>query len=291
MPRVSVVLSTYNWSSVLPFSIGSVLRQNYADWELLVIGDGCSDDSSEVVAELAAKDARVRWHNLPRNTGNQAGPNNAGLRLARGELIAYLGHDDLWFPHHLQSLVDAIDAGADLAHSVVRWVCPPDEAPHSIYYAPQRLIAPSSVMHRKSVTDKVGPWREYGQFQGHPDAELWGRIRAARFQIALAPRLSVIKLPALRRRDVYQTRPSHEQAAWFARIAAEPDLETRQFTAMLCEGFNHFGNVPQGFVDDCRNVLRRVPARVKNGCRRWRGGKILTRVEAGRAFRGLDVEP
>src|SRR5438552_3536771 len=59
VPRVSVVIATYNWSSVLPFSIGSVLRQTFSDFEVLVIGDGCTDDSERVVA--AIDDPRIRW--------------------------------------------------------------------------------------------------------------------------------------------------------------------------------------------------------------------------------------
>src|SRR4051794_8039196 len=121
-PRVTIVLATYNWSAVLPFSIASALEQSFGDFELIVVGDGCTDDSGEVVAAIG--DPRVEWVNLPENGGHQSGPNNEGLRRARGDLIAYLGHDDLWLPHHLACLVAAIDAGADMAFGVARMVPP-----------------------------------------------------------------------------------------------------------------------------------------------------------------------
>src|SRR3954462_14398587 len=121
-PRVTIVLATYNWSAVLPFSIGSALDQSFRDFELIVVGDGCTDDAREVVAAIG--DPRVEWGDLPANGGHQSGPNNEGLRRARGELIAYLGHDDLWLPHHLACLVAAIDAGADMAFGVTRMVPP-----------------------------------------------------------------------------------------------------------------------------------------------------------------------
>ena len=119
-PRVTVIIPTYNWSSVLPYSIGSVLRQSFTDFELLVVGDGCTDDSEQVVTAIT--DPRLRWINLPVNDGHQSAPNNEGLRQARGSIIAYLGHDDLWLPHHLEVMVAAIDAGADVAHSIVHMI-------------------------------------------------------------------------------------------------------------------------------------------------------------------------
>src|SRR3954451_18996395 len=117
-PRVTVIIATYNWSSVLPYSIGSVLRQTFTDFELLVVGDGCTDDSEQVVASI--DDPRVRWINLAENSRHQSGPNNEGLRQARGELIAYLGHDDVWLPPHLDAMVTGIDAArADVAYSLL----------------------------------------------------------------------------------------------------------------------------------------------------------------------------
>jgi cellulose synthase/poly-beta-1,6-N-acetylglucosamine synthase-like glycosyltransferase len=50
-PQVSVIIATYNWSSVLPYSIGSVLRQSVQDFEILVVGDGCTDDSEQALID------------------------------------------------------------------------------------------------------------------------------------------------------------------------------------------------------------------------------------------------
>ena len=83
---MTVIIATYNWSSVLRYAIHTTLWQTYKNIELLVIGDACTDDSEQVVDSFA--DPRVRWHNLPENRGNQFGPNNAGLGLARGEYVA-----------------------------------------------------------------------------------------------------------------------------------------------------------------------------------------------------------
>lgn len=298
MPRVSVIIPTYNWSRVLPYSIGSVLRQSFVDWELLVIGDACTDNSPEVVAQMQKQDAqnRIRWINLPVNIGSQSGPNNAGLAQARGEFVAYLGHDDLWLPHHLELLVAALDEGADLAHTVVRWVVAPGEEAHPLYFAANRLTTPSSTMHRRSVTQQIGGWRNPQEIGGFPDVDLWNRMEQAGFKTAFVPRLSVIKISASNRRDVYKTRPSHEQAAWFERLN-DADLETSQFVEMLCEASPIIERLtpppPPGFATDLKNMARANAGFLRRTLRRLRPRKPreLPPIEASRVFRGLPPKP
>src|SRR5437667_1722109 len=237
-PSVTVIIPTYNWSSVLPCSIGSVLRQTFTDFELLVVGDGCTDDSEAVVGRIS--DPRVRWINLPTNTGHQSEPNNEGLRQARGRYIAYLGHDDLWLPHHLSGLISALQEGADLAygvnlmlilghHGYKRVPAPPFEE-----YQPGRCISPTSVVHRGSVTEHVGGWRHYRELEEiDPDTELWQRAYVGGYRFAFVQRLTSIKFPAVDRKNVYKIRPSHEQAAWSQRIQSESNFETAELIRII----------------------------------------------------------
>src|SRR3954470_10399390 len=114
-PAISVVIATYNRSRALGHAIESVFRQTFTDWELIVVGDACTDDTAEVVARYASADPRVRFVNLERNWGEQSAPNNVGRALARALLIAYLSHDDIWLPHHLKACSEALAVtGADL---------------------------------------------------------------------------------------------------------------------------------------------------------------------------------
>lgn len=113
-PAISVITATYNRSNVLRYSIESLLRSEFADWELLVIGDACTDDTEEVVASFS--DRRIRFHGLKKNFGEQSGPNNEGFNLARGKYIAYLNHDDLYFPDHLGACLHSLETThSDLA--------------------------------------------------------------------------------------------------------------------------------------------------------------------------------
>jgi glycosyltransferase involved in cell wall biosynthesis len=235
-PRVTIVLATYNWSAVLPCSIGSALDQSFGDFELIVVGDGCTDDSAEVVDSIG--DPRVRWVNLPANSGHQSAPNNEGLRRARGELIAYLGHDDLWLPHHLASLVAAIDSGADMAFGLVRMVpARPDLQRGALLdlYRPGDWIAPTATLHRRVLADRLGGWRDYRGLAMDPEQELWSRFHAAGARIEGVKRLTAVKFPAAERRGVYRERPSHEQSAWLARIREEPDFEAVELARMASE--------------------------------------------------------
>lgn len=271
MPRVTVILATYNWSSVLPYSIGSVLAQTFTDFELLVVGDACTDDSEQVVAKIT--DPRVRWINLSENSGIQSGPNNEGLKQARGEFIAYIGHDDLWFPHHLETLITVIEEGADLAYGIVELVDPDQKVqawPRRLKeYEPGQWIPPSGVLHRKSVTEQIGSWKFPGKIALPPDIELWLRMHEGGFKLRPASRLSVIKFAAAQRRDVYKERPCHEQKAWSARITSEPHLERDEVVRMLVaekellrfarlESMMGYRKLFKAFVIATRNYIRRI---------------------------------
>jgi glycosyltransferase involved in cell wall biosynthesis len=237
---VTVVMATYNWATVLPFSIGSVLDQTFTDFELVVVGDGCTDESADVVE--AVGDRRVRWHNLRANTGHQAGPNNEGIAMANSGVIAYLGHDDLWLPRHLELLLGAIDEGARVAHGTSLFVLPdrrPVAAPtHPWRDEPGAWIAPTTLMHERSLVDEVGGWR-YPRDTGalDPDTEFFQRLgRASPPQ--WVPSLTSVKLPAARRRDVYRDRPHHEQAYWARRIRQADDAE-RELRAACGERYRY----------------------------------------------------
>ena len=235
-PRVSVIVATYNWSSVLRYAIESVLWQSFTDFELLVIGDGCTDDSAEVVASF--RDPRIFWHNLPENSGHQSAPNNAALARARGEFVAYLGHDDLWHPSHLAGMVNALDeSGAGLAYSWLEIIFPPAAAVRQITGIsptgeadPRIVLPPSSVMHRRELVEEIGVWKDYRSIAAAPDTEFFHRIHESGKRFVQVKQLTVFKFNAAARPDCYQQKPSHEQAEYMARMKREPDFLVRELS-------------------------------------------------------------
>lgn len=117
-PRVSVILPTRNRRAMLEEAIASVRAQTFTGWELLVVDDGSTDGTAEALAPRLA-DRRIR---LLRTPGSGPGAaRNAGLREARGELIAYLDDDNRLFPGFLRAVVAAFDEAPALesAYGVV----------------------------------------------------------------------------------------------------------------------------------------------------------------------------
>jgi len=84
LPRVSVIIATYNRSDVLRCAVATVQFQTLADWELIVVGDECTDETASVMREF--KDPRIRFVNIPENLGEQSGPANRGFEIAQGDL-------------------------------------------------------------------------------------------------------------------------------------------------------------------------------------------------------------
>lgn len=102
---VSVVMPAYNVGDYIEKSIQSVQAQTYTNWELIVVNDGSTDNTQDVVEKLAAKDSRIRLINQP--NGGVSRARNKGLDLARGEYISFLDSDDQWKPTFLAELLQA----------------------------------------------------------------------------------------------------------------------------------------------------------------------------------------
>ena len=105
---VTVVLPTYNRAPFLPDAIGSITAQEHQDWQLVVVDDGSTDDTREVLETLLRDVPRPARVIVQRNTGS-AGARNAGLDQVSGEYVAFLDSDDLWLPHHLARCVSALE--------------------------------------------------------------------------------------------------------------------------------------------------------------------------------------
>jgi glycosyltransferase involved in cell wall biosynthesis len=224
-PAVSTIVATYNRSNVLALAIETARAQTFEDWEMVVVGDACTDDTEEVVRSF--DDDRIRFVNLPENCGEQSGPNNAGVRLSRGRYVAYLNHDDLWFPDHLERAVGAIERGdASMVFAVVAMVDPGGRAKivpsWSGRYEPVRVVAPASGwLVRRDTIERVGPWRSYKESLLAPSQDWIRRAYAAGETIEQVPYVTVLAVQSGSRPGAYANRDDNEQRE-LLRLMAEP---------------------------------------------------------------------
>ncbi len=106
-PAISVVLPTYQRAHLVERAISSVLHQRFANWELIVVDDGSTDGTADVVERCA--DPRVSVVRLHRNVG-VAAARNAGLRVVRAPVVAFLDSDDVYLPNALGDYLQALEA-------------------------------------------------------------------------------------------------------------------------------------------------------------------------------------
>lgn len=109
MPKVSVIIPTYNRADVITGTIQSVLGQTIRDLEVIVVNDGSPDTTQQVVE--AIDDPRVRY--FRKDNGGPADARNFGLAKAGGEFIAFLDHDDYWAPAFLEVMTRKLNEKPD----------------------------------------------------------------------------------------------------------------------------------------------------------------------------------
>ena len=234
--RVSVIIATYDSAETLRCAIASLVAQDMRDFEAWIIGDACSDASESVVRSFG--DARLNWHNLAANTGIQSGPNNEGLQRARCPYVAYLGHDDFWFPWHLSHLLaEAVSTGADFVAATCLLLHPDGlhhvtgpigrGRSHADQYTP-----PSSWLHRREVAATIGNWRAPDTLGCGVDLDFQRRVALAGFACHEAARISVLKFPSSWWRN-YAPGQAHPQPDYLRRLAANPERLERDLLQAL----------------------------------------------------------
>ena len=226
-PVFTVIMATWGRGRHILPSIASILQQDFSDFELLVVGDACTDETETIVAAIT--DARVRWMNEAVRCRSQAGPNNAGIAAARGKYIAYLGHDDLWEPNHLADIARVFDlteapdfaVSGLVAHmpnglkgTSVRGLFTDDSAKH------RQFFPPSSFAHRRDVTDRIGGWNMPQDTRAPVDLDLLRRAAAADLRFASTGVVTVHKFTSAIRYLSYVQQSSDEQVAMLADLAA-----------------------------------------------------------------------
>jgi succinoglycan biosynthesis protein ExoO len=142
MPKVSVIMPTYNAAHFLPRAIESVCAQTLTDWELIVVDDGSTDGTVEVIRDYLT-DPRIRFLQNPQNMGPSHARNRA-LDVATGQWIALLDADDWYEPQRLEKMVGTAEAfKVGIVYDLLRWVDAATGEERRIFFS-SRCAPPSS---------------------------------------------------------------------------------------------------------------------------------------------------
>lgn len=185
-PTVSIIIPAYNIGNLIRETIDSVLCQTYCDFELIVVDDGSTDNTAQVVNGY--DDERIIYHYQP-NSGLPAKPRMKGVELARGELIAFLDHDDLWLPKKLekQLAVMAQDSAIALVSTNAYFLYDDRKSTDLLvqgltdgYFSaanlfPDNKVVQSTVLMKKEAYYQVGGLKANADLKAVEDYDLWIR--------------------------------------------------------------------------------------------------------------------
>ncbi len=183
--KVSVLIPTYNRAAYLPEAINSALNQTFRDLEVVIVDDGSTDGTGELVRGI--HDPRLRYI-YQENRGVSAALNTA-WRAARGEYLARLDSDDVWLPNLLTELVPALDEdqGLGVIYARAQWMDAqghtlpqllgepekfPGETLKSLLYSD--CVCPIAVVIRRACLEHIGGYDE--TLPGTEDWDLWLRL-------------------------------------------------------------------------------------------------------------------
>jgi len=197
-PSVSVIIPTYNRGWTLRAAVDSVLAQTYRDFEVIVVDDGSTDDTAEILQSYGS-DIRV----LRQANAGVSAARNAGIRAAKGAFIAFLDSDDCWLPDKL-----GVQTGFFTSHPEAV-ICQTEEIwirngkrvnPKKVHTKPSGrifkaslalcLVSPSAVMLRKALFDEIGGFDV--TLPACEDYDLWLRV-SARYPVHLVEPPLIIK--------------------------------------------------------------------------------------------------
>ena len=197
-PCISVIIPTYDRYWILKEAIDSVLSQKFSDFEIIVVDDGSTDATNELLSTYGDQITTISQQNKGVSSAR-----NAGVSFARGDYIAFLDSDDMWLPEKLACQHDFFQSHPEA------FICQTDEIwirngvrvnpknrhkkPSGMIFEPSLqlcLVSPSAVMIKKSLFDSVGLFNE--SFPACEDYDLWLRI-GLYYPIYLIDRQLVVK--------------------------------------------------------------------------------------------------
>ncbi|MBN1832751.1 MAG: glycosyltransferase [Deltaproteobacteria bacterium] len=166
-PKISIVVPTYNRDHLIGDCIESILSQTMTDFEIIVVSDGSTDNSRQVVDQY--RDTRIRF--FEKVNGGQSSARNLGIMKSKGKYISFCDDDDRIYPDHLITLSNHLNTNEDvgLVYSDAIWICKDGSKEPYVVFSQDfdkkslenyNYITTQTVMFRRSCLDKTGLFNE-----------------------------------------------------------------------------------------------------------------------------------
>ena len=187
-PRFSIVIPAYNAASFIEKTLDSIRLQTCSDYEIIVVDDGSEDDTATVVDEWLQRYKQI-GRCIRQENKKIAGARNAGMRVAIGEFIALLDHDDIWYPEKLATVDATFQKHPDallVAHHMnvskngrVLYMArkgPSVERMYESMLFKGSAVTPSGAVVRRDKALEIGGFRENPEFNTVEDYDFWMRL-------------------------------------------------------------------------------------------------------------------
>lgn len=227
MPAVSVIIPAYNAELYIAETLNSVLAQSFTDLEVIVVDDGSTDRTARIVGAIASRDGRVSL--VVQQNAGVATARNTGIQAARGQWLAFLDADDIWYPQKLAQQLHCFQQSDSTVGLVYCWSAlireTGDLAGGYIAFSFQGNVAPaltylnfignaSAPLIRRSAIEAVGGFNctyKVLQAQGCEDWDFYLKI-AERYSFAVVPEFLVgyRQQPAAMSRNAYSMHKSYK---------------------------------------------------------------------------------
>ncbi|HBD26270.1 glycosyltransferase family A protein [Flavobacterium sp.] len=136
---VSIITPSYNSANFIAETIQSVQNQTYSNWEMIIVDDGSSDETENVVLSIIQNDRRIQFHKLSQNSG-PAVARNSGIEKASGDYMTFIDADDIWFPTFIENNIKTIqETGVPFVFSSYKRANEQLEFVYSDFIVPQKV--------------------------------------------------------------------------------------------------------------------------------------------------------
>ena len=195
MPYFSIILPTYNRAHLLGTPIVSIINQTFTDWELIIIDDGSTDNTQEIVNSF--EEQRIKY--IYQKNQERSAARNAGINAAKSPFICFIDSDDMWHTNHLEIINKTIVAHGDMPafyFTSMNWdfgsykeaiIFPSPKGQNSVEYVLQNQIAPSTVCIARNILTE---FRFNTALRINEDVELFARI-ASKYSLIQIPVISI----------------------------------------------------------------------------------------------------